>query len=113
MKEPLRGAPQNGSCELMSSALQRNPHFDDDRVVWNDVFSGEYHPVRYQEQFDEQWKLFLERKLGFHQHTGVGDYGRRGLSPAQAVGPTEQSREEDDRPRRASCATRHRWPPVP
>jgi 2-polyprenyl-3-methyl-5-hydroxy-6-metoxy-1,4-benzoquinol methylase len=55
----------------MLSALQRNPHFDDGRIVWNDAFSGEYYPVRYQEQFDEQWKLFLERKLGFHQHTGV------------------------------------------
>ena len=55
----------------MSSTLQRNPHFDDDRVVWNDTFSGQYHPVRYHEQFDEQWKLFLERKPGFHKHTGV------------------------------------------
>jgi 2-polyprenyl-3-methyl-5-hydroxy-6-metoxy-1,4-benzoquinol methylase len=55
----------------MSCSRQRNPHFDDDRVVWNDAFSGEYNPVRYHEQFDEQWKLFLERKRGFYDHTGV------------------------------------------
>ena len=66
---PRRASQRIGN--LMSSTLQRNPHFDDDRVVWNDTFSGQYHPVRYHEQFDEQWKLFLERKLGFHQHTGV------------------------------------------
>jgi hypothetical protein len=29
----------------MSAALQRNPHFDDDRVVGNGTFLGEYHPV--------------------------------------------------------------------
>jgi 2-polyprenyl-3-methyl-5-hydroxy-6-metoxy-1,4-benzoquinol methylase len=55
----------------MSSPLRRNPHFDDHRVIWSDSFSGEYQPVRYEEQFDEQWKLFLDRRLGFYDHTGV------------------------------------------
>jgi hypothetical protein len=50
---------------LMFSVRQRNPHFADDRVDWNDAFSGEYQPVPYHEQFDEQWKLFLERTSGF------------------------------------------------
>ncbi len=48
-----------------------NPHFDHNRVVWSDEYSGQYQPVIYQKQFDDQWRLFLERKIGFHQHTGV------------------------------------------
>jgi 2-polyprenyl-3-methyl-5-hydroxy-6-metoxy-1,4-benzoquinol methylase len=48
-----------------------NPHFDQDRFVWDDAYSGEYHPVQYSEQFDHQWQLFLEKKRGFHRHTGV------------------------------------------
>ena len=52
-------------------ALPRNPHFDDNRIIWDDKFSGEYQPVVYDVQFDSQWKMFLERKKGFHNHTGV------------------------------------------
>ncbi|MCA3391906.1 MAG: methyltransferase domain-containing protein [Cutibacterium sp.] len=48
-----------------------NPHFDHDRILWDDVYSGDYKPVRYEEQFDGQWKLFLEGKEGFVRHTGV------------------------------------------
>jgi 2-polyprenyl-3-methyl-5-hydroxy-6-metoxy-1,4-benzoquinol methylase len=48
-----------------------NPHFDHNRVIWSDEYSGQYQPVEYSEQFDEQWRLFLENRLGFHQHTGV------------------------------------------
>lgn len=48
-----------------------NPHFDDDRVVWDDGYSGCYEPVEYGTQFDDQWRLFLERRVGFHRHTGV------------------------------------------
>src|SRR5262245_16523449 len=48
-----------------------NPHFDQQRFVWDDTFSGQYEPVDYSEQFDYQWKLYLERKTGFHRHTGV------------------------------------------
>jgi SAM-dependent methyltransferase len=55
----------------MTASLPRNPHFDDDRVIWSDAYSGQYQPVRYDEQFDHQWKLFLERKIGFRDHTGV------------------------------------------
>ena len=50
---------------------QANPHFDHDRVLWNDAFAGDYEPVRYEEQFDGQWKLFIEGKEGFIRHTGV------------------------------------------
>lgn len=48
-----------------------NPHFDHDRVLWSDEFAGDYAPVRYEEQFDGQWKLFIEGKEGFIRHTGV------------------------------------------
>ncbi|KPF85154.1 hypothetical protein IP70_13235 [alpha proteobacterium AAP38] len=49
----------------------RNPHFDDNRVVWSDEYSGQYMPISYDVQFDDQWRLFLERAVGFHDHTGV------------------------------------------
>lgn len=49
----------------------RNPHFDDGRVIWNDDYSGIYQPVNYDEQFDLEWRLFLEKKTGFFNHTGV------------------------------------------
>lgn len=48
-----------------------NPHFDHNRILWEDAYSGDYQPVRYEEQFDGQWKLFLEGKEGFVKHTGV------------------------------------------
>ncbi|MSQ68731.1 MAG: hypothetical protein EXR83_11155 [Gammaproteobacteria bacterium] len=51
--------------------LLRNPHFDDQRVVWDDEYSGAYQPEAYDQQFDDQWRLFLERKTGFCDHTGV------------------------------------------
>jgi 2-polyprenyl-3-methyl-5-hydroxy-6-metoxy-1,4-benzoquinol methylase len=49
----------------------RNPDFDDDRVIWDDAWSGIYKPVPYSQQFDGQWKLYLEQRRGFHNHTGV------------------------------------------
>jgi SAM-dependent methyltransferase len=51
--------------------MPRNPHFDDDLVIWNDSYSGRYGPVPYEEQFDRQWRLFLEGRRGFSNHTGV------------------------------------------
>ena len=54
-----------------SSPIPRNPDFDDGLVVWDDKYSGKYHPVTYGQQFDDQWRLFLEGKKGFHDHTGV------------------------------------------
>lgn len=49
----------------------RNPHFDDGRVIWRDEYSGQYEPIAYEEQFDPQWRMFLEGVRGFHHHTGV------------------------------------------
>ena len=48
-----------------------NPHFDHHRVIWKDEYSGQYLPIDYSEQFDPQWKLFLEQRRGFTHHTGV------------------------------------------
>lgn len=49
----------------------RNPHFDDNHILWNDAYSGTYEPVAYEDQFDGQWRLYLDRARGFHAHTGV------------------------------------------
>jgi len=54
-----------------AAARPRNPHFDDDRIIWDDAYSGTYAPVDYGIQFDDQWRMFLEKKVGFHEHTGV------------------------------------------
>jgi 2-polyprenyl-3-methyl-5-hydroxy-6-metoxy-1,4-benzoquinol methylase len=48
-----------------------NPHFDHQRVIWKDEYSGEYQPIDYRGEFDPQWKLFLEGQRGFTRHTGV------------------------------------------
>jgi SAM-dependent methyltransferase len=48
-----------------------NPHFDHHRVIWKDAYSGQYGPIPYSNQFDGQWKLFLEKRQGFTNHTGV------------------------------------------
>jgi nucleoside-diphosphate-sugar epimerase/SAM-dependent methyltransferase len=50
---------------------QNNPHFDDDRVIWRDAYSGLYQPTDYSSQFDDQWRLYLENKEGFRNHSGV------------------------------------------
>jgi 2-polyprenyl-3-methyl-5-hydroxy-6-metoxy-1,4-benzoquinol methylase len=55
----------------MLSNVSRNPDFDDGLVVWNDEYSGRYQPVAYGQQFDDQWRLFLEGERGFRNHTGV------------------------------------------
>lgn len=52
-------------------AEQRNPHLDDDRVVWRDEYSGGYYPVAYDEQFDRQWQLFRKKTRGFICHAGA------------------------------------------
>ena len=45
----------------------RNPHVDDNIVVWEDAYSGNYGPVNYEVQFDYQWELFLNKKIGFQK----------------------------------------------
>jgi 2-polyprenyl-3-methyl-5-hydroxy-6-metoxy-1,4-benzoquinol methylase len=55
----------------MSDRTLRNPHFDDGRILWRDEYSGQYASVAYEEQFDAQWRMFLDRERGFRDHTGV------------------------------------------
>lgn len=62
MKEVLN------SCNIKETL---NPDFDNGLVVWDDAYSGVYQPVSYSEQFDDQWRLYMERVQGFHKHTGV------------------------------------------
>lgn len=59
------------SNEALKTSKIINPHFDHDRVIWSDDYQGQYQPVPYDEQFDGQWRLFLERQIGFCNHTGV------------------------------------------
>jgi SAM-dependent methyltransferase len=42
-----------------------NPHFDQNRIVWSDEYSGLYAPPVYHEQFELQWKIALEDKEYF------------------------------------------------
>ena len=57
--------------ELANRSKPVNPHFDHGRVVWDDRYSGQYQAVDYTQQFDDEWRLFLEKRVGFHKHTGV------------------------------------------
>lgn len=53
--------------------MQKNLHFDDNRLCWRDEYSGEYQPPEagYSEQFDLQWKLALAGRDGFCNHPGA------------------------------------------
>jgi SAM-dependent methyltransferase len=59
------------TCAQTRVGLSRNPDFDDGLVVWSDEYSGRYQPITYGQQFDDQWRFFLEGKRGFRDHTGV------------------------------------------
>lgn len=54
--------------------MQRNPHFDDNLLVWSDDYSGRYEPPAstYGEQFDLQWKLALEGDPEYYNYSGAG-----------------------------------------
>ncbi len=67
----MAGAEKHGIEASSTGASTINPHFDEGLVVWKDEYSGLYKPVDYGSQFDDQWRLFLEGKLGFNRHTGV------------------------------------------
>ncbi|MFQ5757133.1 MAG: class I SAM-dependent methyltransferase [Acidiferrobacterales bacterium] len=53
--------------------MQRNTHFDDNRIIWRDEYSGQYDvpPLGYSEEFDLQWRLGLEGKDGYYRHPGA------------------------------------------
>ena len=57
--------------DVRPAARLLNPHFDQRRFIWKDAYSAEYQPARYSDQFDDQWRYFLEKRTGFHNHTGV------------------------------------------
>lgn len=50
-----------------------NPHFDENKVVWRDEYSGKYAPppTGYHEQFDLEWKLALEGRAGYFYNPGA------------------------------------------
>jgi SAM-dependent methyltransferase len=53
--------------------LIQNPHFDENKVVWRDEYSGRYAPppTGYYEQFDLEWKLALEGRPGYFDNPGA------------------------------------------
>ncbi|MCG8466710.1 MAG: class I SAM-dependent methyltransferase [Gemmatimonadetes bacterium] len=59
----------------MSSATVVNPHFDEERIVWSDDYSGRYEPPpgAYDDQFDDKWRLVLEDATGEQGYNdGIG-----------------------------------------
>jgi SAM-dependent methyltransferase len=83
-----------------------NPHFDHQRVIWKDDYSGQYAPIAYGSEFDRQWKLFLEQREGFTSHVGVetGDawiddriYDLTGHKGVLVAGDADQTRNAGGR----------------
>ena len=81
----------------------RNPHFDDDLLVWDDDYSGRYQPPAdgYGDQFDLQWQLCLDGKESFVRAPGAavddaaiadrifewtGEHANNGASSAKTTG---------------------------
>jgi SAM-dependent methyltransferase len=52
----------------------RNPHFDDNRIIWSNDYSGLYTspPTGTDQQFELQWKLALEGREGYTDTPGAG-----------------------------------------
>lgn len=48
-----------------------NPHFDQNRIIWSDDYSGQYEPPVYNEQFDLQWKIALEGDQEYYNNPGT------------------------------------------
>lgn len=55
--------------------MQKNPHFDDNLVLWDDAYSGRYTTPEggYKEQFDLQWAI-ASSKLDDYYHTPGASY---------------------------------------
>lgn len=48
-----------------------NPHFDQNRIIWKDEYSGLYEPPAYDQQFDLQWKIALEGNKEYFENPGT------------------------------------------
>ncbi len=51
--------------------MLRNPHFDDDRVVWSDSYSGQYESPVYNEQFELQWNIAFKGNQEYFDNPGT------------------------------------------
>lgn len=49
----------------------KNPHFDENRLVWKDSYTNQYQPPVYSEQFDLQWKIALEGNQEYYRNPGA------------------------------------------
>lgn len=48
-----------------------NPHFDENRVVWRDEYSGRYEPRVYDQEFELQWKLAFAGNKEYFDNPGT------------------------------------------
>ena len=53
-----------------------NPHFDQNRIVWRDEYSGQYEPPVYDDQFELQWKLALGGNEEYFNNPGTSTDSR-------------------------------------
>lgn len=55
------------------ATTNRNPHFDDHLLIWDDAYSGRYAPPSggYSDQFDLQWKLALDGDPAYYNYSGA------------------------------------------
>lgn len=51
--------------------VMKNPHFDENLVIWSDEYSGRYPPPEYSSQFELQWKIALEGNPEYYNGPGV------------------------------------------
>lgn len=49
----------------------RNPHFDENRIIWSNEYAAQYEPPVYDEQFELQWKLALEGNEEYYMNPGT------------------------------------------
>ena len=51
--------------------IMSNPHFDQNRIVWRDEYSGQYAPPVYEQEFELQWKLALRGNKDYFDNPGA------------------------------------------
>jgi SAM-dependent methyltransferase len=56
---------------LGAQVPMQNPHFDQNRLVWDDAYSGEYQPPNYDEQFELQWHIALKGNPDYFNNPGT------------------------------------------
>jgi SAM-dependent methyltransferase len=53
------------------AGIMLNPHFDQNRIVWRDEYSGQYKPRAYDQEFELQWKIALGGSKEYFDNPGT------------------------------------------